>query len=186
MIRLVPYCSLDGIPTFRDSELATFFYWMEQEGSLPKVFYDGTVTTREEFLSFCHNPKNTFWFLLNEDSGNYIAFCWVNSIEGRSARIHFCTFRRNVTPRLNIDAGHTTIKTILWIKKNDKFLLDCLIGVVPTTNRTACRFIKSIGAIKVGVVPQMLWNAWSGDNMDALITYFTRESHKEHKHESLY
>lgn len=180
---LIPYCSIDGVPTLKDSDLAGLFDKMERDGTVSSVFYGGEVCSRQEFVEYFQAADNRLWVVLDDDDNSITSgYFWVNTFEGRSARIHFCLFREAWRKRKTQRIALTGIETLLWTKTGDgDYLFDCLIGVTPKKNRTACRFIKSIGAVEAGVVPQMLWNAWQGESMDALLTYFTRETVEERK-----
>lgn len=170
-LAILPYCVRDGIPTMRDSEMAGLFDAMAEAGTARTVFYDGTVNNRDEFVREMKR-RDTHLFVVRERE-TLLAFFWLNTLEGRSARIHFCGFR----PLFGRSSAvaRECLKRTLHMRAGADFVLDTLIGVTPVENRLAVRMLKRAGMIPVGVIPGMLDNAYTRQPMDALVSYCTRK-----------
>lgn len=56
------------------------------------------------------------------------------------------------------------------------FLLDTLIGVTPTDSREAVRFVRRMGGVPCGEVPDLCWRFDSGRNVAGLLTVFNRDA----------
>ena len=50
-ITIMPYTTIDGVPTFRDSEIRDLFMQMQSRGLAETVFTAGDIRTANDFLS---------------------------------------------------------------------------------------------------------------------------------------
>ena len=168
----IPYFHVDGVPTLRDSQIKDLWIRMVGEGTARTVFIDGTVQSADDFLASMKHPGNQLWVFMED--GEPLVFFWLNSFEGRTARVHFCAFK-TVWGRRAKEIAADGLKLCLTDRDGKGPLLDCLIGYTPVRNRLACRFIQKIGMRPVGEVPNLLFDAYEGQSITGLITSCTME-----------
>lgn len=169
----IPYFHVDGVPTFKDSQIMELWHRMEREGTAKRVFYGGTVLSAQDFLAYMKDPENHLWVFVED--GKPVAFFWLNNFEGRTARIHFCAFKAvwgDQARKIGADA----LKLCLEDRDGEGPLLDCLIGYTPAKNRLVRRFIREIGMETVGEVPALLFDAQEEQGVKGLIVSCTREN----------
>jgi hypothetical protein len=169
---ILPYCEIDGIPTLKDSELAHLFDMIHDQGVLPVVFYDRTVTDRAGFVREMKR-RDTWPFVVYGGDDEIMAIFWLNTFEGRSARIHFCGF-----PAIHgkaVQVARECLFRTLTMQAHGGYVLDTLVGVTPVDNKLAIRMLTRAGMVGIGVVPGMLDNAYTHQPMDALVSYATRK-----------
>ena len=79
-VLLAPYVRLGDQWSLPDDFVTAFAGRMLEEGTLPLVFYDGSVRTPEEFLAFVQKPINlpVFFFYGDEPLG----VAWLNGLHG--------------------------------------------------------------------------------------------------------
>lgn len=164
-VKIIPYTRVDGIPTFKDSEIYNLYIRMVAENKLEKVFYDGSVTSPEGFLQM-FNEGDQFLYVFMNIEGKFLGFFWINHFEGPSCRIHFCMFN---------SAGKNIIKLAkMGLEFLGKYFRP-LIGITPINNKVACKLIQKCGCISVGVMPEMIYNYYKQQNEEALISYYLRK-----------
>lgn len=139
-------------PTTR--QLKDIFTGMQRGGYIPSVFYGGEVTTHRDFVKFATADFNHFYALAYE--GTIEACAWLNSFEGRTARVHFsslpgCPMGHTVKHGINftrwvLHAPDPACPDINW--------LNTLCGVTPASNKLALRFIKRLGFVRMGEIPE--------------------------------
>ncbi len=175
MIAIVPYCEIDGVRTFADSEIKDIYGRMEMNGTVDKVFVDEQITSAEEFLQAMKYGENQLYVLLDEN--NIIAIAWINRFEGKTARLHFCFI--DLEYKGKVAVGKQLVQEILNAK-NDKneYVFDMLTGVVPEENKTACEYVQAVGLVKVGILPLGSYNRFKRESEPAMIGYLTRGSVK--------
>lgn len=180
-VRLLPYCSIDGVPTLKDSELAALYDRMQRDGTVEQVFFAGEVQSADEFVAYFKLPGNRLWVHVDDATQDFLGFCWLNTFEGRSARLHYNAFSE-AWGQKTFEMAIQSVKTLLWMQdKQGEYLLDVLIGLTPTDNWRSCEFVQKVGAEVAGVIPKMLWNAYEQKSMDALMVYYTREKLQEQR-----
>lgn len=168
-IRIIPYVHVDGIPTFRDSDIENIYLMVVEEGKLETVFYDGMIRDMREFVNFFKSPDNHLHIILVNDE--IAAIFWINQIEGRACRIHFCGFSKFWK------------HTIRMGKEALKFLsphFDLIHGATPVSNEKACKFIQKAGMKPLGIMPDRVYNYYKDRTEDALITYYQTEKEKQY------
>lgn len=178
-VKLFPYCEVDGLPTLKDSQLAGLYERMKRDGTVEQVFFAGEVQGPDEFVAYFKNPGNHLWVHADDETQDFLGFCWLNTFEGRSARLHYNAFSE-AWGQKTFEMAIQSVKTLLGMQdEQGKYFLDVLIGLTPTDNWRSCEFVKRVGAEVAGVIPKMLWNAYKQKSMDALMVYYTRENLQE-------
>ncbi len=105
-LKIIPYTEVDGIKTFRDSDILDLYGRMVKDGTADTVFYEGTVSTREEFLASIKN-RGTLLFILKVDD-KIVGFTWLNRFENRTAHNHFVAFSE-VWGKETVEIGKETL-----------------------------------------------------------------------------
>lgn len=163
--RIVPYLPLDGILPLRDSHVLEFWAAMVRDGTVRRVFFDGSVTTAGQFLEKVKRADNLFFFCFDGDRP--AAVCWLDSMAGHRAHIHFCVCKETWGQAAKA-LGKLVLKTIGSMKTNDgRPFLGMVLGITEADNALAIRFAKSIGLTKCGYVPGYLHNARDNLSVDA-------------------
>lgn len=150
---------------------------MVSDGVLAKTFYDGTCSDFNSFHETVMDRSNHFWFAFYE--GKLSGFSWLNGLEGRSARGHFCMFK-GVYGKKSIVLGRFIAANYVRMQDSGgKSLLDVVVGVTPASNLMAIKWIKCIGAVVRGVIPCGVLVSGASESEDAVISSITRESTEE-------
>lgn len=117
------------------------------DGALPVVLYDGPVSP-ESFRAFVRRPDVVFAAVIR--GREWLGFFYLTSLEGRVARLHFCSFR---AARADIEVlGRMALD---WCFRT--FELQALIGAVPVINGGAVAYARAMGGREMGRVPGMCW-----------------------------
>ena len=109
-------------------------------------------------------------------------FVYLTNLEGKSARVHFCTLpmgtaRTGDRRSAVLGFGLFSLGSMLWEKnESGSFRLDTLIGVTPLCNSRAVKFIRRLGARVIGEVPGACWYYDTNENVPGLVTVYARES----------
>jgi len=155
--RLLPYTAIDGIPTFTDSFIRGLFERMEKEDLVHRVFYDGTVSTPDQFLLTMKHGMNRLFVV--EFGGEIAGFCWLNNFTLRTAEFHFCFFE-NLRGQDAVDVGKSIISAMLAMEDGrGNPLFDLLFGMTAVDNTPARFWCKAMGFGYLGMLPSAAWNA---------------------------
>lgn len=156
--------------------LGILFRKMQAEGLMQAAFYDGSVRTEEEFIAMMLRP-GVFPLVLC-DGSEFLALIWVQAMDYKVARGHFCFFRKCWGRKRIIPIGRSVYSYILHLRDADGYLFDVLIGITPERNASAWHRALDCGAQKVGVVPHFIFMADTGETENAVITAMTRNDLK--------
>lgn len=169
---LVPY--YDG--NLADAFLALLFEQMKEDGSDSQVFFEREITTAEKWLEFVKSP-GVHLFIPTCD-GVPVGVCWLDRLQERWAQFHFCLFKNIWGHGRSVELGRWVLNRILSMKDEDGYLLDMLVGVLPTRHRLALRYVKKCGGKASGVLPLGVVNGDTGQSEEATIITLTREDLK--------
>lgn len=154
--------------------LSYVFERMCAEGTLERTFYDGTVRTREEFISDVLRvgslPFLVFW------EGKHAGFTWYNSLEGRSARGHYVFFKSVWGRKISALIGRCIYEHVLTLRDERGYLFDLILGLTPKRNAVAWKLPLLCGAFAIGEIPHGAFMANAGRTEDAVLVGVTRES----------
>jgi hypothetical protein len=159
---IVPYAYLGGFWTLHDSEMGMIFDRMVAEKTLGKVFYDGKMVEKSQFIAFFKSPgvlPVTAWTIDQKP----ILLSWLTNMEDGHAMIHFCGFR-NCPRRILLDAAHGIIKIFA-----SQF--SCLMGITPEAYSEAVHLARLIGMRVLGTIPSMLFLRSEGRRVGGVISY---------------
>lgn len=164
--QLVPYAKIEGGWSLPDEFLYSFAAQMVKEGTFHRVFYDGHITTPEQFLESMQKPANVPVFFF--DGSEPLGFAWLNGVSGGLAFAHFGGTL--AAKGRSVRVGQMAVR--YWFK-NFEFL-ELILGITPQPNRIAVRFIERIGFRVLGEIPGMLWDAYQAERVSAVISYLKR------------
>lgn len=113
---------------------------------LDKAFYDGSVKTAEDMVTFACRPELLFFLVLdNERDLEVCAHFHLTNFMGRAAMVHF-SVGSNYLGKVAIRMVKAILAKIFRMKRIDGTpLVTSLVGVTPVDNKLACRFIKAVG-----------------------------------------
>jgi len=174
-MKLIPYTKIDGIRNFKDSEIVSLYRRMGGEGTLNTVLSDGTIRNEQQFL-YAMKTDCQLHIILDEILGEIpepIAIVWLNRFEGKTARLHFCFFKK-VWGEKSVKVGKFICRQILEFTYEKGYIFDNLIGRIPVSNKPAIGFFKKLGVVFVGELPEGHWNHFKQKSEPALIVYMNR------------
>ncbi len=173
-ITLMPYTIRDGVPTFRDSELANIYLRVIGEGWGEAMFDDGYINSPKEFVDYFTSNEVMFWGVHHEEE--LIGFCYVNRIEKTYAHLHFGFFKKwwGRYPEI-MAAGRKALEMLLVKEYNGKPLFELLIGMYPSWNEHLLSYVRRQGAHTVTKVPHLIWSEAQGKSVEGTIVSITRE-----------
>lgn len=107
---------------------------------------------------------------------------------GKTADAHFCVFpmgtERMASPigRIPVALGYGFFcaGAALWEKNaSDGFVLDTLVGIIPSCNRKALKYVDRLGVRFHASVPGMCWCYDTGDNVPGIVMTLSRTEFPE-------
>lgn len=169
-VKLLPYCTIDGIPTFKDSEIGYLYTMLEKAGRAKAAFCDGSARSPEEFVQLMKSETNKLWVITVENKIKGIT--WLNNFRQTTAWGHFAFFK---TENKTLEIATETMKQLIYMKNNDEFIFSVLMGFVSTKNKIAVEFIKHMGMTIIGKVPNAAFDYYDQKTYDAILFYVARE-----------
>jgi len=169
MIKVKPYMIVDGIPTFPDSVIKSFWDQMEVDGTIETVFCDGKINTREQWLANVKSGGTVFCIAIRD--GDPVGLGWINRMEKKKAWGHFCLFS-NGWGLGSEQIGKAMLNFFFGLDNGKAF--DIFMGMLPTSNQAAVAYLVKCGANIIGKVRNGLWNEHKGESESATLIYFER------------
>jgi ribosomal protein L20 len=178
-VKLMPYCEVDGIQTFRDSEILGFYDRMVKAGTAETVFTDGKINNREDWLRAMKSPENFLYVVYDVDK-EAVALFWLNRVEIKKARLHYSGFFKG-WKKGSVKIGRQILEILMGKKNsdNDGYLFDMLTGLTPSSNKLAIKYMRLCGWKIIGELPFGTWNHKAQKSEPAVISYYTREAQDE-------
>jgi len=169
-VEIIPYIPIDGIMTFRDSEIRDLFMQMQSRGLAETVFTAGDIRTANDFLSAMKYGGNILYVIYADDE--QVGVVWLNRFEARFARVHWCLW---IPPgKKLLQVGKETLRLLMYAKnKEGEYLYDMLMGITPSYNRGAVRLAEMWGMTLGGEIPNAALK--DGISVPGIISYCTRE-----------
>lgn len=171
MIDLVPYVEVNGTRTVSDGLLRQTFEKIKEDGSHISVFSEGGVKTPDDFIKMMKSPQNLPVFVLVDKKISGLA--WINGCVENRAFGHFCFFKE-VWGTRSLEMGKAVLKYWFSFPGNDGPLFDIILGMTPGGNKKALGFITRLGFERVGEIPKMSRNAYTGDRDSIVLSYYMR------------
>jgi hypothetical protein len=171
-LKVIPYVEVDGVWTFRDSEIKNIYDTMVQDGTAEAVFCDGSVHNRDEF-QWCMKRGDSTLYVAQLDNGAVVGIGWLNRFQYHFCQGHFCFMKKFWKNPILITAARMMIRTMF--KTQD---VNMMLGILPYANRHALPFIEKSGADLIGTLPYGSWNQKEQKSEDAILFQFTRDKHE--------
>jgi len=168
----MPYVEIDGIRTIKDSEIKNLFVRTQQDGLVETVFYDGFIRTADDFLLLMKHNFTFLWVL--KDCEQTVGYMWLDRVEGKAARQHYCTFKEYWGKAVEI--GKFVLDKVMALQNDDGFVFEVLIGIVPEWNKKAVDFSVKCGGVNAGVIPNVIWNGYTKQTENAVLIHYTRRA----------
>ncbi len=170
-VKLIPHTKIDGIRTYKDSEIMGLYDRMVKEGSADITFSDGCVQSREGFLKMA---KNSGFFVVSCD-GEIVGVTWITDIYGKRGEVHFCAFKTSIDWAKNgVECGKTVASKLINLKDKNGHIFDVLLGITPKDNLPACIWLARIGLEKLCEIPYGIYSAKEKRSVPAVFWCLTR------------
>lgn len=141
------------------------------------VFYDGVITTFEQFLALAYAEWGHFYGLTFE--GRVEGIAWLNCFEGRVCRGHFSGIPSGLArAKLHGENFANWVLHANHPKEPGKYWLNAIIGATPGNNRLALRFIKQIGFRIMATVPDAVVPVGQDAPVDLVLSILNRKTLK--------
>jgi len=172
-VQLIPYVEVDGIRTFKDSEIIALYDRTVRDGTAKALFHDGEIGSAKEFLTSIKFGENRLFvvLVLNEIAGVF----WLNRFKGRSCYVHFTTFS-HVWGKNSVEVGRAAIRKAMHMATDaEGYTFDVLLGLIPSWNQRAIRWTLDVGFEACGDIPNAIWDSDQGKSVQGTLMYLTRE-----------
>lgn len=175
----MPFALVDGVPTFRDSEILHLYGLMVRDKTVDRAFYDGSVSSPYDFLSLVINRQRCQLFVVYRKVHRKVpvGMAWLTNFEARWARVHFCVFREGWGKDI-FEIGWFGIREIFNLNEpgtSGRPRFHGLTGLTPTENTRAIRFIEKLGFQRGGILPFGWYDQQEQVSKPALLTYLKNE-----------
>lgn len=169
---MVPYGKVDGIRTYRDSEIMELYRRAMAESG-PQMFRDGGVKDEAGFLRMVKAQGVAFHVAYVR--GKVAGCVWLNRFHDRLAQVHFFIFREFWGEDAT-GLGRHCLRELIHKRCGDEgYWLDMLLGLTPADNPLAVRFAKKCGWKQACVLPFGMYDAAAGASIPAVLSIVTRE-----------
>lgn len=176
-IRLVPYCEIDGIRSFSDSEIAELYDRMEMDGIAETVFYDRSVQSRAGFVVLMRKPDTWLYVIMaqgGEGTPEKLGIVWLNRIEFKRAYLNFCLFS-NAWGKKSVEIGKEAVGRLISMKDGkDGYLFDVFYGITPMVNTGAIKYAEACGGRAICNLPCGSWNGAEKANEAGVFIQYLR------------
>ena len=171
---ILPYVHVDNVWSLPDAWVYDIFTAMLKNNLVKRVFVDGSVKTHADFMAKCRSKGVLFFVAVNQND-ELCAVAWLNSWGYQHCFAHLCMFPV-VWGKHSIKLAQKIIRYWFTFKKADgSVMLKTIMGNTPESNRLAVRFNEKIGFKTVGLIPNIVYNAWTGETEGAVLTYIERQ-----------
>lgn len=162
-----------------DRQLMDFWRLVQASGRDRSICFDMPPMDGRAFSSWCRREDIHPWVVTFQ--GVPMGFYYLTQRQGKTAHVHFLTLpcgthRTKGRLPVAVAAGLFGLGSALWEKTATSFMLDTLIGVTPTCNEKAVKYILRCGAVECGTVPNMCFFHDEGEHSAGLVTVFNRAS----------
>lgn len=171
---VLPYMVVDGVPTFKDSDLMGMFDKVVRDGTVEAIFFDGSVKTREDFAAMMKQSDVQFYGVYVKDSSTPVGFIWLDMFMQKTARGHFCAFSEYWGDAYKI--GHELLVRLLTMKDREgNYVLDAVYGFTPEDNEMALTATKAAGFKVAGTLPNAFYYESDKKSHPGVMMYYTRD-----------
>jgi hypothetical protein len=182
MVKLPPitcrYPVRGNLPTDQSltpERLAQLWSILEGEGKIPRLFYDGSIEGRADFILYLTDPEIYAYAVYDpKDNETPLACYWLNNFIGNAAQMHFAFTGAGLPERYAIG-----IEACNFLLRNGG--ISALVGITPKPFRHAWRFALEVGFVTLGLLPEACPLATADGSsklLDAVLTLCTPETLK--------
>lgn len=140
-----------------------------------RVFYDGSVQSFKQFLSFARSGENLIWAIYQGPKP--LGLVWLNGFTGKAAFVHLTSFRG--AERKHTTAAARQFMAMVFSARDpldkSRHFLETLVGITPSSYSLALRFARACGFVEQARIPQAIHLAHEGRYEDAVLTCRTRD-----------
>lgn len=143
---------------------------MVAQGLVSTVFVGSTIKNSGEFLKMLRSTANVAVFAVLGD--RCVGFAWLNGIGINNAYGHFCYFENeDVTA---VQFGQKVLEYWWSLVGPSGGALDVILGAVPAFNKRAVSYVQKLGFVKLGEIPNLFVNPFTGERWASVVVYCTR------------
>ena len=168
-------------PILTQHQIAQYYSVLSQDNLVEPCFYDGSVRNYADFFSFCLDRINLFLIIYERNTQKPLAHVTLNCFEGYTCRLHFGMTRAAHGRHQSLDIGYQVLSEVFKMTRTTDGtpLTRMLVGVTPTINRLACRFIQDLGFKPMLTLDKSCFMAKDNTYSDGLLTVMTKEQFEE-------
>jgi len=172
-LEIIPYGNKDTIYNLSDAYLGQVFRRIVLEGTMQRIFYDGSVKNTTDFIDFIKREDCSVFFVKFRDED--VGFFWLTSFIQKSAFITYC-FYKEFWGKDSLNISQACLGYIFQ-DKNDcgEHVIDVLLGLTPSNNKLAINFLKKNGMTILGYIPVLIKDYRYNKTHDGVLSYITRE-----------
>ncbi len=175
-VQLIPYTTVDGIRTFKDSQILALYERTIRDSTVKTIFHDGSIASGAEFLNAMKHGNNLLYVVTH--MAETVGMLWLNRFKGPTCYAHFTAFS-NIWGKDTVAIGRDSMRRILFMESRDqKYVFDLVYGLIPQRNTRAIGWLKMIGMKVVGDIPLAIWDEDAAESMAGTLLYLTREELK--------
>lgn len=170
-VRLLPYCEVDGIRTFKDSEISYLFTMIQKENKVEDFFCDGSVQSGADLVSLLKSQDIVSWIIIYKEEIR--GLLWLNRFRSTSATIQIIMLGRPQHNTLRV--AKEAMEQVMHLKDtNDNYVFSVLKGFTLAHNFKTLELAKKIGFTLVGKIPNLVYHFYDKKYYDAIISYLVR------------
>ena len=151
-----------------DEILAGLWAQMCQSGKAMRLFYNGTVRTVDEWISWLKEPSNIVVLVADALNKKIACVAWLNNAREGSAQVHFCMLGM---PRAEIGV----MALNYWASLGPLYVI---VGITPESYTDAIRYAEKIGFKKKGEVTNLCNMVYEGRRESGVITEYLPRKEK--------
>ena len=159
---MYPY---DGVGNIPDGVFHWFWDAMVRQELVDTVFYSGYIRDSYQFTLFIKTQTVPTMFV-DDDTQMPICMAWLSDAMDGRALGHFCFLDDG--RQYKMEMGNQMLR--YWI---ETLGVNTVLGIVPSFNRPAIKYIDELGFIILGEIPMMVKR--NNTSEPAFIGYFSRE-----------
>ena len=172
-MKITPYIEIDGIRTFTDTFVKGIYSRMVDEGTDKVVFSDGGIKSEEDFLAYMKYGQNYLHVI--EDGTDIAAILWINKILYKTCYAHFCGFKNSMGEG-SVDIGRFAMEHLFGVTDHwGNPCFETVLGLIPTWNIFGTKWLKKIGLVEIGKIPNALWDEKENKSVEGTLLHITKE-----------
>jgi len=171
-IKYVPYVTVDGIWTYKDSDVAKWHERIWSDKSASKVFATGAFIRPVDFIAAMKSDRNYMYVCLYDEEP--VGICWATEVKQTSCRVHLVFFKEVWGTDIPLEGSREFFRHLLY-----DMGFEVIIGITLSSNLHSRRLGKRVGSVVVGEIPHLFWDAEQEKSVPGQIICVTKETLKE-------